>query len=454
MSGRTNITYILVAVDLEDLVTAQKAQISTNLKSAKVPLWKQKVPIILAIAWALTVSPHGVSTPVGVITPPSMAFICGVLLTFFIRFNAGRPLIPMAVLSRPVVIASLCYFGVGVFSGVFAADKFTWMKEVVQRTMIIILPMLLFSLTPRKPEDIKFAILWYLPLCLIIVFFAGNDASKTGLEEATYTFGMHKNQIAGSCSIMSTIGIAAMMSSSKKKLKAIMCFFAIAGAIGCFASQGKAGLVCIIIASIFMFIAARTKPKYIVYFALTCVVAGALMWKIMPDKAREHVVSTKKWSTTEIRLTMWSDILPVLQAEPFSAVGWGNPLIKTIKGEEMYYGDCANVLLYDWMQMSLVGPIILLLVIFFAVKQGLDNARRMPTKTILAFINLVALGVVCGRFTHAMVDTFWIGRGVTLTTWAAVGMLVFVKLYLDQTAQQTAIAGAVPSRAYRKPVLR
>ncbi|HEY9732131.1 MAG TPA: O-antigen ligase family protein [Drouetiella sp.] len=427
-------------------------QISGNKTDKKVPIWKQPVPLLLAVAFALTVSPHGVSSPAGVITPPSMAFAAGVVLTLFARFNSGKQLIPMAVLSRPVVFASLCYFALGVFSGIFANDKYMWWKEVVQRTMIIILPMLLFSLTPKKPEQLKFAIMSYLPLCLIIVVFAGHDASKTGMEEATYTFGMHKNQIAGSCSIMSTIAIAAMITSSRTKMKAIMCFFALAGAIGCFASQGKAGLVCIIIATMFMFVASRTKPRYIAYFVITCVIAGAIMWKVMPDKAREHVVSTKKWSTTEIRLTMWSDILPVLQAEPFSAVGWGNPLIKVIHGEEMYYGDCANVLLYDWMQLSLVGPFVLIMVIFFGVKQGLDNARRMPVNTVLAFVNLVALGVVCGRFTHAMVDTFWIGRGVTLTTWAAIGMLVFVKLYLDQTQQKARPSYAGASN--KVPVLR
>lgn len=427
------------------------AKNSTDTKSKKVPLWRQKVPVILAVAFALTVSPHGVSTPVGVITPPSMAFVVGVLLTFIDRSTAGKPLVPMVVWSRPVVIASLIYFAIGVLSGIYAADKFTWMKEVVQRIMIIILPMLLFSLTPKKPEQLRFAILWYLPLCFIIVIFAGNDASKTGLNEATYTFGMHKNQIAGSCSIMSTIAIAAMISSSKQKVKAIMVFFALAGAIGCFASQGKAGLVCIIIAAMFMFIAARTKPKYIACFMITCVLAGAIMWKVMPDKAREHVVSTKKWSTTEIRLTMWSDILPVLQEEPFSAVGWGNAMLKVIHGQEMYYGDCANVLLYDWMQMSIFGPIALIAIIFFAVKEGLDNARRIPTRTLLAFLNLVALGIVCGRFTHAMVDTFWIGRGVTLTTWAAIGMLIFVKLYIDQTSSRKTVS----STGYaRQPVLR
>ncbi len=432
-----------------------------TIKSKKpyvVPMWKQKVPIILAIAFAVTNFAHGVQTPIGVITPPTMAFIVGLILTFFARLSEGRSLIPGVVLGNPIFIASAVYFVIGIGSGLAAADKALWIKEIVQRTTIIFLPMLLFALTPRKPEEIKFAIMSYLPLCLIVVIFAGNDARNTGLTEASYTFGMHKNQIAGSCSIMSTIAIAGILTSTRKKFKRIMTGFAVAGALGCFASQGKAGMVCIIVATIFMFIAAKTKPRAFLTFGITCVIAGAIMWKVMPDKAREHVVSTKKFSTTEIRMTLWTDVWPVLLAEPFGAVGWGNPLVKNNGGgEDKYYGDCANVLLYDWMQMSLIGPLVLISVIVLAVKQGLNNANKVPLNSLLGFINLVALGVVCGRFTHAMVDTFWIGRGVTLTTWAAIGMLIFVKLYIEQTVKKPSKRGSlrtVPVSAAQTPALR
>lgn len=156
----------------------------------------------------------------------------------------------------------------------------------------------------------------------------------------------------------------------------------------------------------------------------------------MPDKAREHVVSTKKFSTTEIRMSLWTDVWPLLIAEPMTMVGWGNPLVKNVGGgEDKWFGDCANVLLNDWFQMTLLGPICLLGVIFTAIKQGLDNAKRLPLYSVLGFINLVALGSVAGRFTHAQLDTFWIGRGVTLVTWAAIGMMIWIKLYLMQLDQ-------------------
>jgi uncharacterized membrane protein len=317
------------------------------------------------------------------------------------------------------------------------------------------LPMFVFSLVPRKPEDLKKVILQYLPVCGLIALVAVYDAHHSGFAKPAYTFGMHKNHIAGSCSVMATIAIAALLTSRDLKRRLLMLCFLGLGVVGCVASQGKAGLVCIIVATTFMLVANGAKPRNIFYFVAAVLLIGSILWKIMPQEAIEHVVSTKKFSTNEIRMSLWTDVLPVLTKDPFTAVGWGNFLVKN----DRFFGDCACVLLYDWFQLTILGPIALLTVIFFAIKQGLDNARRTPKTSVLAFINLCALGIICGRFTHGMVDTFWIGRGVTLVTWAAIGMTIFVKLYLDQLAlRKGAIALQRPSDSRlsyaKKPALR
>jgi hypothetical protein len=404
---------------------------------------KKNLPqIILTGAFALTILAHGIPTPVGFLTITTVALSLGIVYTFKTRLDLGRPVIPVVLLSIPVVMATLIYFSIGLLSVTATEEPLFWAKEVLQRTLIIWLPLLVFSLTPRKPSDLKFAILSYLPICALIAVVSVWDARHSGFAKPVYALGMHKNHIAGSCSVMSTIAIAAMITSRDVKRRLIMAGFLIAGIVGCVASQGKAGLCCIIVATIFMLIAAGAQPRKIIYFVLSVVCVGALLWNVMPKEAIEHVVSNKKFSTNEIRMSLWTDVLPVLVAEPFTAVGWGNILMKG----DRYYGDCANVLLFDWFQLTIFGPIALIGVIFFAVKLPLDNARRMPKTSLLAFINLVALGVICGRFTHAMVDTFWIGRGVTLVTFAAVGMAVFVKLYLDQTSR-----GSLGSAVQQRP---
>ncbi len=399
-------------------------------------LKKYAIEIVLTCAFALTVLAHGIPTPIGYLSISTIAAGLGLLYTLKQRYDGQRPLIPPSLLSIPVVIATLVYFGVGLSSVAFADEPRFWLREVLQRTLIIFLPMFLFSLMPKKPGQLKWAILAYLPLCALLSIISIWDARSSGFAKPVYALGMHKNHIAGSCSVMATIAIAALLTTRDLKRRYWMIFFLVVGTVGCVAAQGKAGMCCILIATAFMFIANGARVRNVLYFVVAVSLVGTILWKIMPQESIDHVVSTKKFSTNEIRLTLWTDVVPVLIEKPFSAVGWGNILVK----EDRYYGDCANVLLYDWFQMTIFGPIALLGVIFFAVKLPFDNARRMPKTSLLAFINLVALGVICGRFFHGMVDTFWIGRGVTLVTWAAIGMSIFVKLYLDQLDSKKSIS--------------
>jgi len=150
----------------------------------------------------------------------------------------------------------------------------------------------------------------------------------------------------------------------------------------------------------------------------------------MPKEVVENSDLDKE-NSNEARLLVWGELYPFLSRKPFSPVGWGNGIIKG----NMVYHDIANAFLYDWMQMSILGGLALLSIIFFAIKLALDNASRMPTNTYLSFVNLIALGIICTRFTHGMLDTFWIGRGCNLCTFMGVGMAVYVKLLLDQQQQ-------------------
>ncbi|HEY9679232.1 MAG TPA: hypothetical protein V6C76_14580 [Drouetiella sp.] len=392
------------------------------------PTMRNWTQVILIATFALSVFPQGVPTPVGTMCISSFAMLVGLVWIINKRATQNKSLVPTIVLKHAVVIACAAYFLLGLATFPNCDMPMYWVKEVVQRTIIIWLPTLVFTLVPQKPKDIQKAILAYLPLCSIIAVATFWDARHSHFATPSYAFGMHKNHIAGSCSVMGTIAIAAMLTSKNVHKRLLMIGFLGLAIIGCFASQGKAGLLCMVVATLFMMFASGVKMKRILYFGLAIVVSAGLMWKFMPHEAREHVVSTKKFSTNEIRMTLWTDILPVLTKEPFIAVGWGQLLLK----DGRYFGDGACVLLLDWFQMTILGPILLLISIFFAVKLPLDNAKRIPKNTALAFINLVALGVICGRFFHAMVDSFWIGRGVTLCTWAAIGMALFVKLYLDQ----------------------
>lgn len=412
------------------------------------------IPALMTCCLSLSLFANGFRTMLGYATITSIALAVGTFYILIKRASDNKPVIPLSLISVPVVAASLVYFSLGVLSFAVADNRDNCLREMIQRVLIIFLPTVVFSLGPRKPSDLKFAILAYLPICGFIAICALWDAHTHKFETPSFTLNMHKNHIAGSCSIMATIAVAALLTTNVLKKRLIMVACLALALLGCVGSQGRAGFVCTIVATTVMMIVAKTRVRNVLIFIATVLIMGGALWKLLPEKAIEHVMTTKRHSANEVRIAIWSDIGPYLLNHPMTAVGWGNALVI---GERFHY-DCANVLLFEWMQLSLAGPIALLSVILFGVKLGFDNAKRLAVNTLLSFINLVGLGIVCGRFTHAMLDTFWIGRGVTLTTWAGVGMLVFVKLYLDQISLRSTPADqkstATKVRNARSPALQ
>ncbi len=384
--------------------------------------------LVCAIGGTAVAQGFGLSG-VGYVTVSSGALAIGAILIMVFRVEAGKAMLPIAVLEIPVVVATLIYFVLGLSTYDAADDKFLFYKEVLQRTLIVLAPLYFFSLGPKKASELKWAFLSLLAVGVPIALFSFGEAYLSHFSRPVYAFGMHKNQIAGTCACMAVVAIAGLLTSKSNRKRFVFGDIVLVSIMGCLGTQGRAGLICTVVATVFMLIAIRANPKQILRFILAVSVGAVMMSHFLPKETIEKALSNDKYSSSQIRVTLWTDIYPLLIKEPFRAVGWGNPRIEGA----YYYGDVANVLLFDWMQMGILGAVALTVVIIFAIKLPLDNAVRMPTDSLLAFINLCALGIICVRFTHGMLDTFWIGRGVNLITWMAIGVTVFVKLLLDQT---------------------
>lgn len=396
---------------------------------------RRKIQWLLIGAFAFSAISVGAAIPLGVVTISSLSLMVGAGLVGFWRLQADKPILPKAFLEIPVVITICIYFAIGLSTGLVAADKKMFVREVIQRLLIIALPLYLFSMGPRDPKQIKTALLAFLPLCGVVALYSIYEARHIGFEDPVYAMGMHKNHIAGICANMGVVAVACLLTSRNRRRRLILSGFLLLAVFGCIAVQGKAGLLTIPFATVFMLIAIRAKPKNILYFAVAVCLGAATCVIIMPKKAMEHVVSTKKFSSNDDRIRTWSEVLPMLEKDPMKAVGWGQWRAE----HGIVFSDCANATLFDWMQMGILGGLTHLAMIFFSVKLAMDNARRMPLNTLLSFINLVALGLICARFAHGQVDTFWVGRGVNLTTFMAVGIAVFVRLLLDQVEMSSCL---------------
>lgn len=396
---------------------------------------QRKIILILLIgsfgtvAWA-----QGFALPgIGYVTATSACLLFGGLLVAAFRIDSGRAVATKSFFEMPVVIATMLYFVIGVSTYSFAADKFLFYKEIVQRSLIIIFPLYVFSMGPKKVNDLRIVILSLLVIGVPVALISFVEAYMCHFTKPVYAFGMHKNQIAGTCAVMAVTAIAYLLTSTSKRKRFIFFDILLISLAGCVGTQGRAGLLCTIVATIFMLIAIRARPKYILRFVIGVAVGALVLTQFLPKETVDKAFSTKKFSSNEIRVALWTDIYPLLIKEPLRAVGWGNPRIEGA----YYYGDVANVVLYDWMQMGILGAIVLVVLIFSAILLPIQNAWRMPANSLLSFVNLVALGIICVRFTHGMLDTFWIGRGINLITWMAIGITIWVKLLLDQNGART-----------------
>jgi len=392
------------------------------------------------LIFAMAASPwcSGIQAGPVILTPSTVALLLAAIMTLYSRITASLPLVPLMAFKEPAVFSALVYFLIGMATWFVAEDKFALYKEIVQRTTIIWLPFFSVSMGLRRIEDAKRMLLTFLPTCAVVALVSTFAAITSKFEAPAFVLGLHKNMTASLCATMAIICIAYLITNKQPKIKVlmvklnnrlVMASLLVLALLGIVAAQGRGGVLEVGIALFVMLIAIRAKPSTLIKAIVICVVGGAVVYKLLPEKAVEHVVSTKLHSANQIRIEIWTDMAQNFMANPFIACGWGNPYVDS-KG--YFYYDLCCVLLFDWMQMSFIGAIALLFMIASSVVLAITTARRVNIHSVEGFVSLAASGIVAGKFAHGMIDTFWIARGANLHTWIAVGLCLFVKLLVDQ----------------------
>jgi hypothetical protein len=419
------------------------------------------VPLLLI--FALAASPYCFGLQLGPVclTPTTVSLALAAFLTIITRLCASLPLIPLFAFSQPTVIATLAYFGVGLWSGTYASDQFAFYKEIVQRTTIIFLPLFGISMGLRTINQAKNMLLAYLPVCGVVAVIASAAAVSSKFEDPVYIMGLHKNMTASLCATMAIIVVAHLITSRRPKVtipliklkvknRPLFAALLALSLLAIVAAQGRGGMLEVVAGTYAILFAMKAKPKTLIKFTIICIVGIAIIYKCLPEKAIEHVVDTKRHSANAVRLDMWTEMGRHFMKQPFSAVGWGNVYVS----ETGYaYYDLACVLLFDWMQMGIFGAVALMIMIACSAALGLWTGRRINPYTAEGFVILAATGLVAGKFTHGMVDTFWIARGANLHTWTAIGTCLFVRLWLEQNGNRAGARSArVPVKARAKPL--
>lgn len=384
----------------------------------------------LVIAFfAGTVYTGGVSIGSFTATPAVVALIGAVALIVFMRLEDDKPLVSRPVLRVSLVVATLAYFAAGIISGIFADDRTLWAREVIQRMIIILMPMYAVVYGFRTPRDLMSMFVVFIPFGTLIATLCSLQGARSLFRAPVYLFGMHKNHVGGVCSISALICISFLLSNQFPRRKKLILVALAICMLGIIAAQNRASLVGLVLGTCLMSIAIRANRIYIVAIGAAFIAGLGLLSIALPKEAIESAITTRRFSSNWERQMVWSFLAEKLMHDPFVCVGWGNSIL--IYGT-WHVPDAASIFFYDWMQMGLDGVVAQIIMVGLAIWLPLYNARFLPRVSGLMAINNAAMAIVASRFLGAYLDSFWVGRGVSLATFAALGAIVYVRLCLNQ----------------------
>jgi O-antigen ligase len=370
------------------------------------------------------------------VTCAAVLSLVGCIMICERRTRSHRPIITGQFLGQPAVLCCLFYYLVGIGSGLFASNIDGYVREVIQRAVIIILPLYLYVFGARRPRVITRALLFYIPAASALAAAVILFALKSGLSAPVYLFGMHKNAVGANCAHLVIICGAFLIAKQFPKLQLPLLAILALGFLGIVGCQARAAMIGAILGLFLMMVAARVRLRNLVGMAITLAVGVGGLAFVLPQETVKSATSSARYSSVAIRENTWKYMSEKLSNDPLMCVGWGNQIVPTrTQINRQIVADAASIFYYDWAQMSLVGLVAQIAMFCASLYLPFSSARRCPPASALASINLAALGIMAARFEHSYLDSFWIGRGPTLAAWAAVGMAIFVRLWLDQSGQ-------------------
>jgi hypothetical protein len=378
------------------------------------------------------------------ITPTitAVGLVLAAVVTVLFRMRDDLPVVPARLFKEPAVIATIIYFVIGVATFFVVTNRPAYYKEIVQRTVLIWVPFYACCFGLRKVEHLQKVLLWYLPLPTLLSLVSMLSALSSKFETPVYLLGLHKNQLSGLCATAAIISLSHLFTSKRptitlfnRQLPNKLTFLSITAInlLGIIATQGRGALLEVAVGGFMIMVAVKTKKSTLIKLAVAGLLLSVIAYKLLPEKAAEHVTGVEEHSANYERIVMWTDAWDRFVQNPFSMTGWGNGFYDD-NGNYNY--DMISLFFFDLMQMSIVGAVALLVMIALSIKVGIDNAQVIRNNNSpIAFINAAALAIVAAKFAHGMVDCFWVARGHTFHVWIGVGMMFFVKLWLDQQGQ-------------------
>ena len=258
---------------------------------------------------------------------------------------------------------------------------------------------------PRQPSDIAAAFDGLVAAGL----FLGTSVLLTG---SMYLFGLHKNSIGGSLSVI-FLAAALLWERERRRLKRWYYLWGMIVSLGGMLVVASRGAWLGTIVAMFTVFIFQRRFRFALRMGLAAIVLIPLLWTLVPDRTKEYALDLSSHATN-VQDRLKSIDLAKRYFEEDVIFGSGVGLRKDYDATNL-----VMVLLAETGILGLTSFMLLVVMVFLSFRKSLRQVRGCPIQwTALVGI---CLAIFTSQIVHGLVDHYW-SRGVLVISWIVVGM--------------------------------
>jgi len=398
---------------------------------------------------------------------PNEPLLVAATVMFFLRFGL-KPDFDVKVIKHPltvVIILHLLWMLVTSFTSEMPLVSFKYFVSYLW----FVVPFYFLAIYLFKDERNLSRFFWLIgiPLLIIVInafiYHAGFGFARKAIIAALTPFFNDHTHYAATLALLAPMFLVLALTSSSRLVSKIIgpAFFAVL-LTGVFFSFSRAAWMSVLLGAMgFIILALKVRPRYIVAgLAIILVIVVANQERIVmgleahtqvsSEDIAEHFISAANITTDASnveRINRWVSAFRMFKERP--VFGWGPgtyqfvyapfQLSQHFNVATTNVGDVGNAhseYLGPLSESGLLGMILMILLVFFALTTGLRVYRHGTTRKA----KLMALGITVGfitYFSHGFLNNFLDTDNVAVPFWAM--MAILVVLDLSSTKQKEKI---------------
>lgn len=377
-----------------------------------------------------------------------LEFMCIVatLIVIFKRVRDGQAILPIQLLTEPVVLAVVGIWVLGTTPAIFFSDTLgiqpialapefgLFSRTVFEHFVGMLLPIYLFAAGPTTPKDLKKCLILFacsaFLMCIVRLFRNREVEVVMMLTPHSRIDNPKAGCIQAACAVVIFASLL-LTSSLKKPLSLSVIFMAVTNLVFLTIVSARGSFLGVTVALPVLLLAHRIKTKRVFALYLGALLVLTLLFVGLHEggPSGNGALGWGPHSTAWGRIIQFQSMIEFLRMYPFGGLGF------TVWNS--YVCGPVNMFLEAWITFGILGMFLAFFIMGWTLWSSLCNTRLRPRISDVSFVNSSGLAIVVVLVLGFSEDTFWCNDLATnFPVFLAIGMLVFVKRWLMRNGLQ------------------